>query len=160
MSKHETQTDSPTDPTFRERTQRLAEDVYATALDEDESHRMAALMICTGDAPARREWLWLRAMEKQDHDAARNLERVDPALLDRLERVYGDLQEPQDYGRLLDECMWRNAFRILRRENSGLEPALQDEALDELETGMQSSADCGCPVCEAFGIDLSKLSSD
>jgi hypothetical protein len=160
MTQHKLQPDPQTKQTLRDQTLQLADDVYATAVDEEQCDRIAALMMCTADAPARREWLWLRAMEKRDHDSARDLERVDPALLDRMERAYGDLAEQQDYGRLLEECMWRNAFRILRRERSGLEAPFEDTSLDELDNSVQSSAQCGCPVCEAFGIDLSKLPSD
>jgi hypothetical protein len=45
---------------------------------------MAALERIAADDHARRELLWLRAMEQEDHDSAIDLEKIDPELLDRL----------------------------------------------------------------------------
>ena len=57
-------------------------------LDDERCFRtdaeMAALERIAADDHARRELLWLRAMEKEDTETALDLEQVDPGLLDRL----------------------------------------------------------------------------
>lgn len=63
-------------------------------LDEERCFRtdaeMSALERIAADDHARRELLWLRAMEKADSDTALDLERLDPGLRDRLRDVCSD----------------------------------------------------------------------
>jgi hypothetical protein len=76
--------------------------------------RLAAFMTAMGDLLAddrkRREWLWLRAREKDDEAAIQDLERVDPRIPARLAdsvrsaEALGDPRERRKaYGRMLDE---------------------------------------------------------
>jgi hypothetical protein len=53
----------------------------------------ALLAKVIGDDRARRELLWLRAKEKEDERSVRDLERVDPDLLDRLRSAGCDLED-------------------------------------------------------------------
>lgn len=65
------------------------------------------------DAHARRELLWLRAHEKEDVALARELEEIDPGLVDRLRAAGIDLDDrpaehPRErrerFGQLFDDC--------------------------------------------------------
>lgn len=78
--------------------------------------RVAALMSAIGailrDDRKRREWLWLRAHEKNDEATIEALERADPRLPARLAvTVLGveAMGDPHDrraaYGRILDESL-------------------------------------------------------
>ncbi len=76
----------------------------------EERHVIEAL-VC--DRHARRELLWLRAKERGDDASARDLERVDPAIVERLSAAGLDVAdrcaEPpavrsDRYGRLFDAC--------------------------------------------------------
>ena len=79
------------------------------------------------DGHARRELLWLRAKEKEDEATARDLERVDPGVVQRLQAAGADIAE-RDYegswerrerfGRLWDECRERHASLIRARGTS------------------------------------------
>src|SRR5687768_726285 len=62
-----------------------------------------------GDGKARREWLWLRAREKEDDPTLEVLTRGDPDLPSRMrviDDVLGSISDPRKrreaYGRLLD----------------------------------------------------------
>jgi hypothetical protein len=87
-----------------------------------EEHVEALVRICD-DAEARRELLWLRAMEKDDEESARDLERIDPGLLARmmplveeyLERgneLDGWRERREGYGQLHDERFRYHALRL------------------------------------------------
>lgn len=76
------------------------------------------------DEDARRELLWLRAKEEGDELAARDLEYVDPSLIDRLRAAGVDVDEHPGEGpaerrkrfaRLWDECWTRHEQRLLPR---------------------------------------------
>jgi hypothetical protein len=67
---------------------------------------------------ARRELLWLRAKEKEDDEAAFDLERIDPGIIERLRASGADIEERQSegsrerrdrYGLAYDECFERHA---------------------------------------------------
>lgn len=65
--------------------------------------------LCRDDR-RRREWLWLRAREKEDEPAVEALERADPGLRIRMSRydrraaAFRDGRERREaYGRMLDE---------------------------------------------------------
>ena len=69
------------------------------------------------NAHARTELLWLHAHEKEDVATARELEKIDPALVDRLRAAGVDLTERpgehsharrERFGRLWDECYRRH----------------------------------------------------
>ena len=73
--------------------------------------------ICRDDK-ARRELLWLRAMEKGDEDAVEILERSDPGLRDRMSGYEMKLEEKEvrsasarreAFGRFWDECFERHS---------------------------------------------------
>ena len=79
-----------------------------------------------GDAHARRELLWLRAHEKEDVAMARELEEIDPGLVERLRAAGIDFANnpdelPRDrrerFGKLFDECYRRHelAAETVRR---------------------------------------------
>lgn len=73
------------------------------------------------DPHARRELLWLRAREKEDLAMARDLEEIDPGLLERLRAAGVDLTERPDelphqrrerFSRLSDECYRRHELAV------------------------------------------------
>ena len=73
------------------------------------------------NAHARRELLWLRAREKEDLTMARELEEIDPGLLDRLRTTGVDPSDPPDEGprdrrerfaRLWHECYRRHELAV------------------------------------------------
>ena len=87
-----------------------------------------------GNAHARRELLWLRAHEKEDVDMARELEEIDPGLVDRLRAAGVDFADrsyelPRDrrerFGQLFDECYRRHelAAEALCRSTRELDTA-------------------------------------
>ena len=88
------------------------------------------------NAHARRELLWLRAHEKEDLTMARELEEIDPGLIDRLRTAGIDLSDPTDEGtcdrrerfaRLWHECYRRHELAAeasagaLRARDSGVD---------------------------------------
>lgn len=83
-----------------------------------------SLRLIMGDATARRELLWLRAMEKCDMEDARDLESVDPSVTLRLADA-GVLPRPlpgehwrdraDRWGRAWDVTYVRHARRLRRR---------------------------------------------
>ncbi len=86
--------------------------------------QVSALSRIVENDHARRELLWLRAMEKDDTDSARDLERVDPGIPGRLRADGVDITVHDDelprarrerFGRLFDECFQRHAERLARR---------------------------------------------
>jgi hypothetical protein len=79
--------------------------------DHDNAFDLEALLRITHDAEARREFLWLRAKEKEDIATARDLERLDPGVVDRLRAAGLDVEDRPDeswrerrdrFGRLQD----------------------------------------------------------
>jgi hypothetical protein len=77
-----------------------------------------AIIRISEDREARRELLWLRAMEKEDYVTARDLEEVDPDVVKRLRAAGADVLERRDetlaerkerFRRLWDECFERHA---------------------------------------------------
>jgi hypothetical protein len=63
-----------------------------------------------GDARRRREWLWLRAREKEDDTSLESLARADPELPARMRAIDDELGKITDlrarreaYGRALDQ---------------------------------------------------------
>ena len=82
-----------------------------------------------GDAHARRELLWLRAHEKEDVAMARELEEIDPGLVQRLKAAGVEVADkpgelPRDrrerFGQLFDECYRRHelAAEVARRRDA------------------------------------------
>ena len=80
------------------------------------------------DARARRELLWLRAHEKEDVAMARELEEIDPGLVDRLRAAGVDLadrphEHPRDrrerFGQLFDECFERHERAAVQSRRRG-----------------------------------------
>jgi hypothetical protein len=74
----------------------------------------SALARILRDDRARREWLWLRAREKEDDESLRCLERADRDLPSRMaacDAEVGAIDDPrarkEAYGRLLDERLPR-----------------------------------------------------
>jgi hypothetical protein len=74
---------------------------------------------------ARRELLWLRAQEKEDEWSMRDLERVDPDLVDRLRAAGCDVEEhpgelPRErserFGRFYDERLHWHMRMFARRQ--------------------------------------------
>ena len=89
---------------------------------KEEPFARAVELACSSDS-LRRELLWLRAMEKQDEEQARDLERVDPELRSRLAEVVAraDGLNPgaarELYGRAQDERM-ETVLAIVERRDS------------------------------------------
>lgn len=67
-------------------------------MNEEHEHALdlKALIRITHDAEARREFLWLRAMEKEDIATARDLERIDAGVVDRLRAAGCDVEDHPD----------------------------------------------------------------
>jgi hypothetical protein len=93
-------------------------------MDEDD-----VLEEIVADHHARRELLWLRATEKGDEDAARDLERVDPELVARLRRAGLEVDECGEesararaelFARLWDRCHARHLASFRRSWPPGL----------------------------------------
>jgi hypothetical protein len=70
---------------------------------------------------ARRELLWLRAREEGDTEAALDLERIDPGVVERLRASGADVSERVDEGaierrerfaRLWDDCYRRHMLAL------------------------------------------------
>lgn len=77
------------------------------------------------DPEARRELLWLRAMEKGDDGDACDIERVDPGVVARLRAAGFDIDvRPDDerrgrrerFGRMMDEREEQHMVRLAREE--------------------------------------------
>jgi hypothetical protein len=73
---------------------------------------IAGLERLCADDESRREWLWLRAQEKDDQKSIRILERADPGLRGRMADVREEVESlrlprlrRRAYGRLQDELM-------------------------------------------------------
>jgi hypothetical protein len=87
----------------------------------DASLYVKALELTCRSEKLRREMLWLRAMEKQNRDAARDLERADPDLRSRVADVTARAEglEPtaasEVYGTAQDERM-EAVLAIVERE--------------------------------------------
>ncbi len=83
--------------------------------DEEAMRRMS------DDPIARRELLWLRAKEKEDHVTVADLERLDPELADRMldvawiEEVPDDRKRRDAYGRAWDQRWKFHALRLRGR---------------------------------------------
>jgi hypothetical protein len=76
------------------------------------------------DDHARRELLWLRAKEEDDETSARDLERLDPELVERLRAAGADLAGRADespsarrerFAQLWDDCYERHRRDLFRR---------------------------------------------
>jgi len=87
---------------------------------KEETYVRAIELACSSDN-LRRELLWLRAMEKQDEEQARDLESVDPELVSRLAEVVARAEglNPRAarelFGRAQDERM-ETVLAIVERE--------------------------------------------
>lgn len=64
--------------------------------DHEYALNLKALLRITHDAEARREFLWLRAIEREDVETARDLERLDPGIVDRLRAAGFDVEDHPD----------------------------------------------------------------
>lgn len=87
-----------------------------------------------GDPHARRELLWLRAKEKEDEETVRDLERIDPGVVERLVAAGFDIAERESepssvrrerYGRLWDACWRYHARELLRQPRAPAAGALR-----------------------------------
>jgi hypothetical protein len=86
--------------------------------DEDPSkHMVAILELICGDTSARRELLWLRAIEKQDKISIELLERADPTLRRRMTALLAQrgLPGPDDPRRRKEAfaAFWHEHFEAL-----------------------------------------------
>jgi hypothetical protein len=97
--------------------------LFAGMTDPSSDDYVADLERICADDHARRELLYLRALEKDDLDAARDLEEVDPDLRTRLTHAGVDLSLPKyepdgdrraRFARSYDETSQRHALRLRR----------------------------------------------